>query len=130
MFGSSLFFLCVQVWPGPTAFPDFTNPETQSWWEDFIREFNSRVPLDGLLIVSVSQIEMSRRGLKSSPILLYYILYLHCQCYSASSTLFLLSLCSQDMNEPDSFVQGCVEGCPDSDLDSPPYVPRECTAAE
>lgn len=77
MFGSSLFFLCVQVWPGPTAFPDFTNPETQSWWEDFIREFNSRVPLDGLLIVSVSQIEMSRRGLKSSPILLYYILYLH-----------------------------------------------------
>uniref|UniRef100_A0A673W168 Alpha glucosidase n=1 Tax=Salmo trutta TaxID=8032 RepID=A0A673W168_SALTR len=65
-----------KVWPGPTALPDFTNPETQSWWEDFIR----------------------------------YI-------------LFLLSLCSQDMNEPDSFVQGCVEGCPDSDLDSPPYVP-------
>uniref|UniRef100_A0A673WCZ7 Lysosomal alpha-glucosidase n=1 Tax=Salmo trutta TaxID=8032 RepID=A0A673WCZ7_SALTR len=25
-----------------------------------------------------------------------------------------------DMNEPDSFVQGSVEGCPDSDLDSPP----------
>uniref|UniRef100_A0A8C7Q0G2 Lysosomal alpha-glucosidase n=1 Tax=Oncorhynchus mykiss TaxID=8022 RepID=A0A8C7Q0G2_ONCMY len=67
-----------KVWPGPTAFPDFTNPETQSWWEDCIREFHSRVPLDGLWI---------------------------------------------DMNEPASFVQGSVEGCPDSDLDSPPYVP-------
>uniref|UniRef100_A0A4W5R3K0 Lysosomal alpha-glucosidase n=1 Tax=Hucho hucho TaxID=62062 RepID=A0A4W5R3K0_9TELE len=68
-----------KVWPGPTAFPDFTNPETQSWWEDCIREFHSRVPLDGLWI---------------------------------------------DMNEPDSFVQGSVEWCPDSNLDSPPYVPR------
>uniref|UniRef100_A0A8C7QEM1 Lysosomal alpha-glucosidase n=1 Tax=Oncorhynchus mykiss TaxID=8022 RepID=A0A8C7QEM1_ONCMY len=69
-----------KVWPGPTAFPDFTNPETQSWWEDCIREFHSRVPLDGLWI---------------------------------------------DMNEPASFVQGSVEGCPDSDLDSPPYVPPQ-----
>uniref|UniRef100_A0A4W5QX90 Alpha glucosidase n=1 Tax=Hucho hucho TaxID=62062 RepID=A0A4W5QX90_9TELE len=69
-----------KVWPGLTAFPDFTNPETQSWWEDCIREFHSRVPLDGLWI---------------------------------------------DMNEPASFVQGSVEGCPDSDLDSPPYVPHE-----
>uniref|UniRef100_A0A674DQY7 Lysosomal alpha-glucosidase n=1 Tax=Salmo trutta TaxID=8032 RepID=A0A674DQY7_SALTR len=68
-----------KVWPGPTAFPDFTNPETQSWWEDCIREFHSRVPLDGLWI---------------------------------------------DMNEPASFVQGSVEGCPDSDLEHPPYVPR------
>ncbi|CDQ96048.1 unnamed protein product [Oncorhynchus mykiss] len=42
-----------KVWPGPTAFPDFTNPETQSWWEDCIREFHSRVPLDGLWIVSL-----------------------------------------------------------------------------
>ncbi|XP_041720299.2 LOW QUALITY PROTEIN: lysosomal alpha-glucosidase [Coregonus clupeaformis] len=68
-----------KLWPGPTAFPDFTNPETQSWWEDCIREFHSRVPLDGLWI---------------------------------------------DMNEPASFVQGSMEGCPDSDLESPPYVPR------
>ncbi|CAB1342332.1 unnamed protein product, partial [Coregonus sp. 'balchen'] len=60
-----------KVWPGPTAFPDFTNPETQSWWEDCIREFHSR-----------------------------------------------------DINEPDSFVQGSMEGCPDSDLESPLYVPR------
>ena len=138
MFGSSLVFLCVQVWPGPTAFPDFTNPETQSWWEDCIREFHSRVPLDGLWIVSVSQIECLVEGW-NHPLFYCIVFYICtnklassrlCQCYSASSILFLLSLCSQDMNEPDSFVQGSVEGCPDSDLDSPPYVPLECTAAE
>ncbi|KAM9345735.1 lysosomal alpha-glucosidase [Symphorus nematophorus] len=68
-----------KVWPGPTAFPDFTNPETRVWWEDCIRDFHSKVPVDGLWI---------------------------------------------DMNEPASFVQGSVEGCPDSDLENPPYTPR------
>ncbi|CAJ1074960.1 lysosomal alpha-glucosidase [Xyrichtys novacula] len=68
-----------QVWPGPTAFPDFTNPETRVWWEDCIRGFLSKVPVDGLWI---------------------------------------------DMNEPSSFVQGSEEGCPDSDLENPPYTPR------
>ncbi|XP_070836948.1 lysosomal alpha-glucosidase isoform X2 [Chaetodon trifascialis] len=68
-----------KVWPGPTAFPDFTNPETRRWWEDCIRDFHSKVPVDGLWI---------------------------------------------DMNEPASFVQGSVEGCPDSDLENPPYTPR------
>uniref|UniRef100_A0AAQ5YWA8 Lysosomal alpha-glucosidase n=1 Tax=Amphiprion ocellaris TaxID=80972 RepID=A0AAQ5YWA8_AMPOC len=68
-----------KVWPGPTAFPDFTNPETRTWWEDCIRDFHSKVPVDGLWI---------------------------------------------DMNEPASFVQGSVEGCPDSDLENPPYTPR------
>lgn len=68
-----------KVWPGPTAFPDFTDPETRTWWEDCIRDFHSKVPVDGLWI---------------------------------------------DMNEPASFVQGSVEGCPDSDLENPPYTPR------
>ncbi|XP_022608272.1 lysosomal alpha-glucosidase [Seriola dumerili] len=68
-----------KVWPGPTAFPDFTNPETRQWWEDCIRDFHSKVPVDGLWI---------------------------------------------DMNEPSSFVQGSVGGCPDSDLENPPYTPR------
>uniref|UniRef100_A0A3Q1ES03 Lysosomal alpha-glucosidase n=1 Tax=Acanthochromis polyacanthus TaxID=80966 RepID=A0A3Q1ES03_9TELE len=68
-----------KVWPGPTAFPDFTDPETRTWWEDCIRDFHSKVPVDGLWI---------------------------------------------DMNEPASFVQGSVEGCPDSDLEHPPYTPR------
>lgn len=51
---SSLTYLKVrlQVWPGPTAFPDFTNPETLRWWEDCIRDFHSKVPVDGLWIVS------------------------------------------------------------------------------
>ncbi|XP_028311822.1 lysosomal alpha-glucosidase-like isoform X3 [Gouania willdenowi] len=68
-----------KVWPGPTAFPDFTNPETRVWWDDFIKNFHSKVPVDGLWI---------------------------------------------DMNEPASFVQGSVDGCPDSDLENPPYTPK------
>ncbi|KAF7221012.1 lysosomal alpha-glucosidase isoform X1 [Nothobranchius furzeri] len=68
-----------KVWPGPTAFPDFTNPETRQWWEDCIRDFYSEVPVDGLWI---------------------------------------------DMNEPSSFIQGSVDGCPDSELERPPYTPR------
>ncbi|XP_061079871.1 lysosomal alpha-glucosidase isoform X2 [Conger conger] len=67
-----------KVWPGPTAFPDFTNPETQRWWQENIQDFHSKVPVDGLWI---------------------------------------------DMNEPASFVQGSLEGCPDTALESPPYVP-------
>ncbi|XP_016343697.1 lysosomal alpha-glucosidase isoform X2 [Sinocyclocheilus anshuiensis] len=57
-----------KVWPGPTAFPDFTNPTTQDWWMDCIRVFHSKVPVDGLWI-------------------------------------------------------GSVDGCPDSDLEKPPYTP-------
>ncbi|XP_051905568.1 lysosomal alpha-glucosidase isoform X2 [Hippocampus zosterae] len=68
-----------KVWPGATAFPDFTNPETRRWWEDLIEEFYSKVPVDGLWI---------------------------------------------DMNEPASFVSGSLEGCPDTELESPPYTPR------
>uniref|UniRef100_A0A3B4D4X4 Lysosomal alpha-glucosidase n=1 Tax=Pygocentrus nattereri TaxID=42514 RepID=A0A3B4D4X4_PYGNA len=67
-----------KVWPGPTAFPDFTKPDTVSWWEECIRDFYAKVPLDGLWI---------------------------------------------DMNEPANFVQGSVHGCPDNDLENPPYVP-------
>ncbi|XP_061557418.1 lysosomal alpha-glucosidase isoform X4 [Phycodurus eques] len=68
-----------KVWPGFTAFPDFTNPETRQWWQDCIVDFYSEVPLDGLWI---------------------------------------------DMNEPTSFVSGSTEGCPDTELENPPYTPR------
>ncbi|XP_055509931.1 lysosomal alpha-glucosidase-like isoform X1 [Leucoraja erinacea] len=67
-----------KVWPGPTAFPDFTNPETQAWWYENIKEFHDQVPFDGIWI---------------------------------------------DMNEPSSFVNGAINGCPDNNLENPPYVP-------
>uniref|UniRef100_A0A803YHI9 Glucosidase alpha, acid n=1 Tax=Meleagris gallopavo TaxID=9103 RepID=A0A803YHI9_MELGA len=67
-----------KVWPGPTAFPDFTNPETHEWWHDMVKDFHQRVPFDGMWI---------------------------------------------DMNEPSNFVEGSQDGCPDSSLEKPPYVP-------
>ncbi|NWX91097.1 LYAG glucosidase, partial [Nothoprocta pentlandii] len=39
-----------KVWPGPTAFPDFTNPETHEWWYDMLKEFHDQVPFDGMWI--------------------------------------------------------------------------------
>lgn len=44
----------IQVWPGPTAFPDFTNPETLDWWQDMVAEFHAQVPFDGMWIVSAA----------------------------------------------------------------------------
>lgn len=35
----------------------------------------------------------------------------------------------QDMNEPASFVQGSSEGCPDGDLENPPYTPSKCVGS-
>ncbi|XP_066876537.1 lysosomal alpha-glucosidase isoform X3 [Kogia breviceps] len=67
-----------QVWPGLTAFPDFTNPEALDWWQDMVAEFHAQVPFDGMWI---------------------------------------------DMNEPSNFVRGSVDGCPNSNLENPPYVP-------
>lgn len=51
--GSPLWPL-VQVWPGSTAFPDFTNPEALDWWQDMVAEFHAQVPFDGMWIVSVA----------------------------------------------------------------------------
>ncbi|NWW54633.1 LYAG glucosidase, partial [Pedionomus torquatus] len=39
-----------KVWPGPTAFPDFTNPETHEWWHDMVKDFHAQVPFDGMWI--------------------------------------------------------------------------------
>lgn len=44
----------LQVWPGPTVFPDFTNPETHEWWHDMVKDFHDQVPFDGMWIVSGS----------------------------------------------------------------------------
>uniref|UniRef100_A0A803W8P3 Alpha glucosidase n=1 Tax=Ficedula albicollis TaxID=59894 RepID=A0A803W8P3_FICAL len=67
-----------KVWPGPTAFPDFTNPRTHEWWHDMVKEFHDRVPFDGMWL---------------------------------------------DMNEPSNFVEGSQDGCPNNNLEHPPYVP-------
>uniref|UniRef100_A0A8D0GY36 Lysosomal alpha-glucosidase n=1 Tax=Sphenodon punctatus TaxID=8508 RepID=A0A8D0GY36_SPHPU len=39
-----------KVWPGPTVFPDFTNPETHQWWHDMVKDFHDQVPFDGMWI--------------------------------------------------------------------------------
>ncbi|XP_064251996.1 lysosomal alpha-glucosidase isoform X6 [Passer domesticus] len=67
-----------KVWPGPTAFPDFTNPETHEWWHDMVKDFHEQVPFDGIWL---------------------------------------------DMNEPSNFVEGSQDGCPNNNLEHPPYVP-------
>lgn len=46
--------------------------------------------------------------------------------HNVSSVVVLLCL-NQDMNEPSSFVQGSVDGCPDSDHERPHYTPSKCT---
>ena len=38
------------MWPGLTAFPDFTNPEALDWWQDMVTEFHAQVPFDGMWI--------------------------------------------------------------------------------
>ncbi|CAF4986717.1 unnamed protein product [Rotaria sp. Silwood1] len=39
-----------QVWPGNTAFPDFTNPKTTEWWTNCAARFHDIIPFDGMLI--------------------------------------------------------------------------------
>uniref|UniRef100_A0A672U1E2 P-type domain-containing protein n=1 Tax=Strigops habroptila TaxID=2489341 RepID=A0A672U1E2_STRHB len=43
-----------QVWPGFTAFADFSNPDTHQWWLENLQRFHAHVPFDGLWIVSPS----------------------------------------------------------------------------
>ncbi|KFZ60444.1 Lysosomal alpha-glucosidase, partial [Podiceps cristatus] len=39
-----------QVWPGFTAFADFSNPDTHQWWLENLQSFHAHVPFDGLWI--------------------------------------------------------------------------------
>eukprot|EP00002_Diphylleia_rotans_P036823 TRINITY_DN8168_c0_g1_i1.p1 TRINITY_DN8168_c0_g1~~TRINITY_DN8168_c0_g1_i1.p1 ORF type:complete len:902 (+),score=180.65 TRINITY_DN8168_c0_g1_i1:51-2756(+) len=39
-----------KVWPGPCVFPDFSNPKTETYWTDILREFRSKILVDGLWI--------------------------------------------------------------------------------
>uniref|UniRef100_A0AAY4C5J9 Glucosidase, alpha n=1 Tax=Denticeps clupeoides TaxID=299321 RepID=A0AAY4C5J9_9TELE len=39
-----------KVWPGLTAFPDFSSPDTQEWWFNNLQRFYSQVPFNGVWI--------------------------------------------------------------------------------
>jgi lysosomal alpha-glucosidase len=39
-----------KVWPGLTAFPDFTHPNTNEWWTNIASKFHDIVPFDGMWI--------------------------------------------------------------------------------
>jgi alpha-glucosidase (family GH31 glycosyl hydrolase) len=38
----------LQVWPGPTHFPDFLNPATPAWWAGQLSAFHPVAPYDGI----------------------------------------------------------------------------------
>ena len=40
-----------KVWPGDTAFPDFTHPNATQWWTDMAQAYHDIVPFDGMWIV-------------------------------------------------------------------------------
>jgi alpha-glucosidase (family GH31 glycosyl hydrolase) len=44
-------FIFVKVWPGLTAFPDFTHPNALQWWTNVVSKFHSVIPFDGMWIV-------------------------------------------------------------------------------
>ncbi len=54
----------VQVWAGPSAWPDFFNPAGVAYWATNIANFRSLVPADGLWLDmnEVQGLELGRRG--------------------------------------------------------------------
>jgi len=40
----------IQVWPGNTTFPDFTNPSIEMYWEEQLAAFHQSIGFDGLWI--------------------------------------------------------------------------------
>lgn len=103
------------MWPGSTAFPDFTNPAALAWWEDMVAEFHDQVAFDGMWIVSVARPEHPQGpwGLPHPP---------HSGQSHPPAELLL-----QDMNEPSNFIRGSEDGCPHNELEEPPYVPGQLT---
>ena len=48
-----------KVWPGETVYPDFTNPNTTKWWTRLASDFHSKIPFDGLWIVSFVNLKIN-----------------------------------------------------------------------
>ncbi|XP_024914210.1 lysosomal alpha-glucosidase [Cynoglossus semilaevis] len=46
----TIFFFLFQVWPGLTAYPDFSDEVTHEWWYESLQRFHDKVPFDGLWI--------------------------------------------------------------------------------
>ena len=86
----------MKVWPGNTAFPDFTHPNSTQWWTAMAKAYHDIVPFDGMWIVSIPHMPFR----------------------------FLVDHFLQDMNEPSNFVDGSVDGCTSDPLDNPPFTPR------
>ena len=67
-----------KVWPGNSAWPDFTDPKATDYWTKLFSDFHKTIEFDGSWI---------------------------------------------DMNEPSNFVDGSINGCPNTPLENPQYVP-------
>ncbi len=48
-----LFLFVSKVWPGTTAFPDFTHPNVTEWWTNIAEKFHQIIPFDGMWIVRI-----------------------------------------------------------------------------
>uniref|UniRef100_A0A3B3SMS2 Alpha glucosidase 2 n=1 Tax=Paramormyrops kingsleyae TaxID=1676925 RepID=A0A3B3SMS2_9TELE len=97
-----------KVWPGLTAFPDFSNQETHEWWFENLQRFHAKVPFDGVWIVS-------QRCFVFPSICFSFLSYRKEMCIFYASR--------QDMNEPSNFLDGSLKGCPSNELEDPPYSP-------
>jgi alpha-glucosidase (family GH31 glycosyl hydrolase) len=49
----------LKVWPGLTAFPDFTNPNATEWWTEMAAAFHQIIPFDGMWLVFANNIVVS-----------------------------------------------------------------------
>lgn len=43
-------YIIGKVWPGLTAFPDFTHPNATQWWTESASKFHEIIPFDGMWI--------------------------------------------------------------------------------
>lgn len=94
----------LQVWPGTTVFPDFTNPKTTEWWYNAAKQFHDIVPFDGLWTV---RYYVTTLCLKSHiPIFEYLGPVIH-QIVVFQMARLLVHKPSIPSHQPSSLEQGC-----------------------